>query len=128
MHTGSHDKPVKSFYPLVNIRLISHFKYQRVKQRIHNQTQKAIRSESLSKLPMLDEERKKENRAKFLNSSHTNLFLGLRKEEKSVGFEGIRPKATNFWPKKLTKVRKDFMAFDDIRRRKLALFEASLLL
>lgn len=126
-HTEVHDLPIKSFYPLVNIRLISHSKYHRVKQRIHLQAQKAARSESLLRFPPLDEERKPGNRA-LLNSSMPSLALGMRKEDGFRRFEGISLKAKNFWPKKLTKVRKDFMAFDEIGRRNLTLLEASLLL
>jgi len=126
-HSEVHDLPIKSFYPLVNLRLISHSKYHRVKHRIHMQAQKAMHSESIPKLPALDEEKRPGKRA-LLNSSLPSLALGLRRDEEFRRFEGISLKSKNFWPKKLTKVRKDFLAFDEIRRRNLTLLEASLLL
>lgn len=126
-HSEVHDQPIKSFYPLVNLRLISHSKYHRVKQRIHLQAQKALRSESIPKLPTLEEEKRPGNRG-FLNSSLPSLALGLRRDEEFRRFGGISLKAKNFWPKKLTKVRKDFEAFDKIGRRNLTLLEASLFL
>lgn len=108
--------PIKSLFPLVKIRLISHLKYHLVKERIRQDTDKLNRSNSLiTRKPKLAALKPVAEVPKRIERMHTIKGLARgNKSSMSMSFcEGL------YWPKKLKEVRRGLRAVDTVQNRRM---------